>query len=84
MLLLLETLIAPFFHNTTSVLTSYFLEPVRFPENFVPSKWTLILERAKCNWGNKSGESGGLPLQHQIFAVDLVKERILMDEKVFG
>jgi len=84
-LLLLETLIEPFFHNTSSVLTSYFLEPVRFPENFVPSKWTLILERAKCNWGKKSSELGGLPFQHQIFfAVNLVKWSIVMGEKVFG
>jgi hypothetical protein len=46
---------------------SHFPEPVRFPENFVPSKWILILERAKCNGRNKSDELGGLPFQHQIF-----------------
>lgn len=56
MLLTLETLTEPFFHNTSSALMSHFSEPVRFPEKFVPSKWTLILERAKCNWGNKSDE----------------------------
>jgi hypothetical protein len=55
-LLLLETLIESFFHNTASVLMSHFPEPVRIPENFVPSKWTLILEKAKCKWGNKSDE----------------------------
>jgi hypothetical protein len=45
MLLLLETLTEPFFHNTSSNLMSYFPEPLRFPENVASSKWTLSLER---------------------------------------
>jgi hypothetical protein len=53
---LLETFIVPFFLNIPSVLTLHFSETIPSPEIFVPSKWTLSLERAKYHWGKKSDE----------------------------
>jgi hypothetical protein len=91
MLLLLGTPTEPYFHDTPSTMMSHFPEPFRFPENFIPSKWILILEKAKCKWGNKSDEYGGFPVQHQIFfAMHLNRECfvnwgiVVMDEEVTG